>query len=168
MEVLVARGRYLALSEKYSRLPIGTTVLLQSLAKLKFGKGVGKDLVPSESLKNLDWHSFILILEMFQNRLDAVEGYDGQVQEWRSLLAQFIPKAKLELSRDDAWRAVLVSSSLQKWYLTCLLSVAAPWLEQLPPYIMGFRKGFQTAMLLEPLRIALLLAREWSMPIALG
>ena len=33
---------------------------------------------------------------------------------------------------------------------------------------MGFRKGYQTAMLVEPIRLALFLAREWQMPIVVA
>jgi len=46
--------------------------------------------------------------------------------------------------------------------------LAEEYMTKLPNYIMGFRKGFQTAMLVEPLRLALLKAREWRMPIAVG
>eukprot|EP00973_Karenia_brevis_P009407 1271450-Karenia_brevis.AAC.1 len=38
----------------------------------------------------------------------------------------------------------------------------------MPNFIMGYRPGYQTAMLAEPVRIALLLAREWSLPIAIA
>ena len=49
-----------------------------------------------------------------------------------------------------------------------LVYYAAPYLERIPLYIMGYRRGFQTAMLVEPLRLALLQAREWRRPIAVG
>ncbi len=38
----------------------------------------------------------------------------------------------------------------------------------MPSYSMGFRRNFQTAMLVEPLRCALLLAREWDLPLAVS
>ena len=57
---------------------------------------------------------------------------------------------------------------IQKWYLSILRVVAEPIIHRIPPFIMGFRKGCQTAMLVEPLRIALRLASEWDDPIAVA
>eukprot|EP00973_Karenia_brevis_P072381 10053225-Karenia_brevis.AAC.1 len=132
------------------------------------GKAVGRDGVPVEALKCLDWHSQVLVLGVFEKRANAIPGYSDIVEDWTAMLAQFIPKAVKALDEDNCWRALLVGCALQKWYLNCLRLLSEPVLETLPSYIMGFRKGFQTAMLVEPLRIALLLAREWLLPIAVA
>ena len=161
--VLVAQGL------REQDLVIGMTTLLQALAAMACNKGVARDGVPADALKCLDWHSFLMVLNCFEKRLNAKEGYTGTVDDWQSLVAQFIPKGggvALELS--DSWRAVLVGSSLMKWYLSCLMLFAQLYLERMPPFIMGFRRGFQTAMLIEPLRVALLLAAEWDLPLAVG
>eukprot|EP00973_Karenia_brevis_P008712 1178178-Karenia_brevis.AAC.1 len=61
-----------------------------------------------------------------------------------------------------------MGAALQKWYLAVLLMLAESYLDSLPLFLMGHRKGFQTAMFVEPVRIALLLAREWDMQIAVA
>ena len=72
------------------------------------------------------------------------------------LLAQFIPKSGGDLEFVEAWRAILVGSALQKWYVSYLLLWAELYLARLVSFTMRYRRGFQTAILLEPLRLALL------------
>ena len=45
------------------RLTLGMTCLLQALAAMAINKGAGKDMVPAEALKELDWHSKLLVLQ---------------------------------------------------------------------------------------------------------
>ena len=144
------------------------TVLLQALAGMEMNKGVGKDGVPVEALKALDWHSKLRVLQCFIKRLNGEEGFDEIVVDWMNLVAQFIPKSNVSLTERSSWRAVLVGCSLQKWYLSSLLLIAQDYYNRIPSYVMGFRRGYQTAMLIEPLRIALLLAHEWHLPIAVA
>jgi len=143
------------------------TILLQALAAMARNKGVARDGIPVEALKCLDWQSYLVVLRCFEGRLNANKTHAGIVDDWLALVAQFIPKGGgVALDSSDSWRAVLMGSSLMKWYLSSLLLFAQPYLEKMPSFIMGFRQGFQTAMLVEPLRIALLLAHEWDMPLA--
>ena len=143
-------------------------ILLHSLAAMARNKSVGKDGIPAEALKNLDFHSKLLVLQVFEKRLNCEDGYSEIVDDWSKLVAQFIPKAQAKLQQADAWRAILIGSTMQKWYLSSLLHFARDLLEPIPSYIMGFRRGYQTAMLVEPLRIAMMLAQEWRLPIAVA
>lgn len=168
LNVLEARGAHSKQYEGSSTLHIGMTCLLQSLAALAKDKSVARDRIPAEALKALDWHSQVLVMEIFEKRLNADSGFSGVVSDWTQLLAQFIPKSGGNLDIIDFWRAVLISGAVQKWYLSCLLLGADSNLEQMPYYIMGFRKGFQTAMLVETLRMCLLQAKDWLMPLAMA
>ena len=92
-----------------------------------------------EALKSLDWHSHLLVLRCFEDRLNGVTGFDKQVKDWLQLVAQFIPKAgATRLEQLDWWRAVLMGASLRKWYLSCLFLLAQPYFDTLSPLIMGF------------------------------
>ena len=168
LQVLELRGVRALLWRQQDKFCIDLTLLLQTQAVLLRNKAVSLEAVPTEALRALNYESLILIRDIFERRLNAETGWNEPVEDWVHLLAQFIPKQGGDLSRIDSWRAILVGSSVQKWYLTILLSLAEPVLEKLPSYIMGFRRGFQTAMLVEPLRIALRLANEWGDPIAIG
>eukprot|EP00973_Karenia_brevis_P042356 5863249-Karenia_brevis.AAC.1 len=63
------------------------TTLLQTLATLANNKGVGRDGVPVEALKALDWQSYMIVLECFEKRLNAIIDFDQRVQAWMDLLA---------------------------------------------------------------------------------
>jgi len=143
-------------------------VLLQTQAAMRKGKAVASDDIPMEALQALDFDSCTLIQEAFWYRLNSVAGWSGHVADWLQLFAQFIPKACLDLSGSDSWRGVVPGSALQRWYLSCLLRIVEPYLDRLPIHLMGFRKGYQTAMLVEPLRRALQTAKEWGKPIAIA
>ena len=49
-------------------LQLGMTILLHALASMLKNKSVGKDGIPTEALKSLDWHSKLLVLQIFENR----------------------------------------------------------------------------------------------------
>jgi len=144
------------------------TVVLQALARPLCNKAVGLDNIPAEALRALDSESLHLVRDIFERRLNADEGWNDRIVEWMELIGQFIPKQTGDLKLVDSWRVVLIGSAVQKWYLSILRVVAEPIIHRLPPFIMGFRKGFQTAMLVEPLRIALRLTSEWDDPIAVA
>lgn len=151
-----------------NRLELGMTLMLQALAGMACNKCVGKDGIPVEALKALDWHSKLLVLQCFGNRLNGKDGFCNPVQDWLTLIAQFIPKSSVPFVDSDSWRAVLIGASLQKWFLSTLLLYSTCFLDNIPSYIMGFRSGFQTAMLIKPLRVALLLAHEWQLLVAVA
>ena len=94
LHVLEARGR-----EMYRvalggvELHVGVTVLLQALAAMNVVEAEGCDGISAEALKALDWHSLIKIRQGFQKRLLAESGCGKVVSEWKTLIAQCIPKS---------------------------------------------------------------------------
>ena len=74
--VLVAQG------VREQDLVIGMTTLLQALAAMACNKGVARDGVPADALKCLDWHSSLMVLNCFEKRLNAKEGFTGAVDDW--------------------------------------------------------------------------------------
>ncbi len=149
-----------------TRGPISTEILENTLETMSLRKAAGSDGLTFETVRHASSAVHVLLLEVLNLRaLGKVSAPDS----WHNILAVLIAKAKKGKAVCwDSLRTISLSATLQKVYLTCLLSVTKAVIPKLEWWILGGMPGRQAADVLLYCRVVARNCTEWNTPCAIG
>lgn len=137
-------------------------VVMQTRCAMKPNTAPGTDGNVPEMWQALPLVLLITVWHLFRLRLSA--GLEPVDDHWRTIDLTGIPKVRRPLCIGD-FRFIAKTPTLQKWYLKCVLDVAAQSLLPSPLHVYGFRRGCCSGLVTELLRQCLHLAAQWAKPV---
>ena len=125
------------------------------------------DSVVTECFRFLEWGALDNIRNAFEFRLNGAQGHDDVVPAWTDILVTLLPKTSSS-HRLTQLRPISLVSTLQKWYLACVTSLARNLSTPPVANLLGFEPTHQCMEISEFIRLLLQRAHEWGIPIFVG
>ena len=103
-------------------LTLPFTVALEARGKLNDGKQGGRTGVVAEVIKNLSLEESRIIVDKFQDRIQALPDSRSKIDTWAVQLMIYIPKLENAGNMKD-WRPLTLLETMFKWYSSCVAAL---------------------------------------------